>query len=246
MRIALLEDDPFQSEVIAQILSQSGHDVVTFTNGTTLLRMLGRSSYDMLVLDWHTPGMLGIDLLSVVRSRHQEVLPILFVTAEERERGLVRALGQGADDYIAKPFHIPELRARVEALLRRAYPVPYAGMPFTVGPYRFNPQRRQVTLHGEHLALTGIEFQLAMLLFANAGRTLSRDHIFGQVWGRNSAEYTRTIDSHVSRIRLKLQVDPANEVRLVAVYKHGYRLDHLSAADKTGAMAAAVVEPAVT
>ncbi|MHA6908277.1 response regulator transcription factor [Ralstonia pseudosolanacearum] len=248
MRIALLEDDPFQSEVIAQILSQSGHDVVTFTNGATLLRMLGRSSYDMLVLDWHTPGMLGIDLLSVVRSRHQEVLPILFVTAEARERGLVRALGQGADDYITKPFHIPELRARVEALLRRAHPVPYAGMPFAVGPYHFNPQRRLVTLHGASLALTGIEFQLAMLLFANAGRTLSRDHIFGQVWGRNSAEYTRTIDSHVSRIRLKLRLEPVNEVRLVAVYKHGYRLDHLnhlSVADKTGALEAPVEEPAV-
>ena len=88
MRIALLEDDPFQSEVIVQILSQSGHDVVTYTDGSTLLRMLGRSSYDMLILDWHTPGMLGIDVLSVVRSRHKDVLPVLFVTAEEGEKSL--------------------------------------------------------------------------------------------------------------------------------------------------------------
>jgi len=75
MRIALLEDDPFQSEVIVQILSQSGHDVTPYSDGATLLRMLGRSSYDMLILDWHTPGMLGIDVLSVVRSRHRDVLP---------------------------------------------------------------------------------------------------------------------------------------------------------------------------
>jgi DNA-binding response OmpR family regulator len=222
MRIALLEDDPFQSEVIVQILSQSGHDVVTYTDGTTLLRMLGRSSYDMLILDWHTPGMLGIDVLSVVRSRHKEVLPILFVTA---------------DDYIAKPFRIPELRARVDALLRRAYPIPYGRLPFDVGPFHFNPQRQQVTLHGEPVTLTGIEFQLALLLFSNVGRTLSRDHIFGQVWGRNSSEYTRTIDSHVSRIRMKLNIEPVNEVRLVAVYKHGYRLDHLKPVDDMGSLA---------
>ena len=148
MRIALLEDDPFQSEVIVQILSQSGHDVVTYTDGATLLRMLGRSSYDMLILDWHTPGMLGIDVLSVVRSRHKDVLPILFVTAEESEKGLVRALTQGADDYITKPFRIPELRARVDALLRRAYPIPYGRLPFDVGPFHFNPQRQQVTRGG--------------------------------------------------------------------------------------------------
>ncbi|CAJ0787007.1 MULTISPECIES: response regulator transcription factor [Ralstonia] len=236
MRIALLEDDPFQSEVIVQILSQSGHDVVTYTDGSTLLRMLGRSSYDMLILDWHTPGMLGIDVLSVVRSRHKDVLPVLFVTAEEGEKSLVRALTHGADDYIAKPFRIAELRARVDALLRRAYPIPYGRLPFAVGPYHFNPQRQQVTLHGEPVTLTGIEFQLALLLFSNVGRTLSRDHIFGQVWGRNSSEYTRTIDSHVSRIRMKLNVEPVNEVRLVAVYKHGYRVDHLRPADDMNAL----------
>ncbi|MFS2107543.1 response regulator transcription factor [Ralstonia sp. Ralssp135] len=231
MRIALLEDDPFQSEVIVQILSQSGHDVMTYSDGATLLRMLGRSSYDMLILDWHTPGMLGIDVLSVVRGRHREVLPILFVTAEEGEKSIVRALTHGADDYIAKPFRIAELRARVDALLRRAYPIPYGRLPFAVGPYYFNPQRQQVTLHSEPVTLTAIEFQLALLLFSNVGRTLSRDHIFGQVWGRNSSEYTRTIDSHVSRIRMKLNVEPENEVRLVAVYKHGYRVDHLKPAD---------------
>jgi len=236
MRIALLEDDPFQSEVIVQILSQSGHDVVTYTDGATLLRMLGRSSYDMLILDWHTPGMLGIDVLSVVRSRHKEVLPVLFVTAEEGEKSLVRALTHGADDYIAKPFRIAELRARVDALLRRAYPIPYGRLPFAVGPYHFNTQRQQITLHGEPVTLTGIEFQLALLLFSNVGRTLSRDHIFGQVWGRNSSEYTRTIDSHVSRIRMKLNIEPVNEVRLVAVYKHGYRVDHLKPADDMNAL----------
>ncbi|AJW44275.1 MULTISPECIES: response regulator transcription factor [Ralstonia] len=242
MRIALLEDDPFQSEVIVQILSQSDHEVVTYTDGTTLLRMLGRCSYDMLILDWHTPGMLGIDVLSVVRGRHKEVLPILFVTAEEDEKSLVRALTQGADDYIAKPFRISELRARVDALLRRAYPIPYGRLPFELGPYHFNPQRQQVTLHGQPVALTAIEFQLALLLFSNVGRTLSRDHIFGQVWGRNSSEYTRTIDSHVSRIRMKLNIEPTNEVRLVAVYKHGYRVDHLKAAEGFGTMADIGVE----
>ncbi|MDE3335886.1 response regulator transcription factor, partial [Lactobacillus paragasseri] len=142
----------------------------------------------------------------------------------------------GADDYIAKPFRIAELRARVDALLRRAYPIPYGRLPFAVGPYHFNTQRQQITLHGEPVTLTGIEFQLALLLFSNVGRTLSRDHIFGQVWGRNSSEYTRTIDSHVSRIRMKLNIEPVNEVRLVAVYKHGYRVDHLKPANDMNAL----------
>ncbi len=170
--------------------------------------------------------MLGIDLLSVVRSRHREILPILFVTAEERERGLVRALGQGADDYIAKPFHIPELRARVEALLRRAYPVPYAGTPFAVGPYHFTRSAVRSRCMANTSRSRASSSSWPCCCSPSGPYAVARPHLrtglgpqFGGVHG--------TIDSHVSRIRLKLHVEPVNEVRLAAVYKHGYRLDHL-------------------
>jgi DNA-binding response OmpR family regulator len=185
-------------------------------------------------LDWHTPGIMGIDVLKSVRILHDDRLPALFLTAENSETSLVQALTHGADDYIVKPFSIAEVRARVDAILRRAYPSLYGRRPFRVGRYFVDPHRKLITLDGKPVALTEKEFQLAWLLFSNAGRTVSRDHLYSQAWGRSLAVETRTIDSHICRVRTKLKIQPENDVRLMAVYRQGYRLDLLSSDDSRG------------
>jgi two-component system, OmpR family, phosphate regulon response regulator PhoB len=114
----------------------------------------------------------------------------------------------------------------VEALLRRAYPSNSTAV-FELGPYRFDARQQSVSLRGKPVQLSGTQFRLAMLFFSNVGRVLSRDHIFAMVWGREFRESTRTIDSHVSWLRLVLHIEPINHVRLQPVYKSGYRLLHL-------------------
>jgi DNA-binding response OmpR family regulator len=119
-----------------------------------------------------------------------------------------------------------EFGARVEALFRRAYPS-QTSAGLDVGCYHFDARQQSVTVRGKPVQLSGTQFRLAMLFFSNVGRVLSRDHIFAMVWGREFRETTRTIDSHVSRLRLALDIEPINHFRLQPVYKSGYRLLHL-------------------
>jgi DNA-binding response OmpR family regulator len=148
------------------------------------------------------------------------------VTADGAEHNVVRALTAGADDFLVHPVRAAEFGARVEALLRRAYPQ-QTSTSLEVGCYRFDARQQTVTVRGKPVQLSGTQFRLAMLFFSNVGRVLSRDHIFAMVWGREFRETTRTIDSHVSRLRLALEIEPVNHFRLQPVYKSGYRLLHL-------------------
>ena len=116
-------------------------------------------------------------------------------------------------------------------MLRRAYPERYNTASFNAGPYHFDANRQIVTLRGEPVQLSGTQYRLASLFFANIGRVLSRDHIFAMVWGREFREFTRTIDSHVSRLRLLLEIEKQNGFRLQPVYKSGYRLLSLHQGD---------------
>ncbi|TGP13046.1 response regulator transcription factor, partial [Mesorhizobium sp. M2D.F.Ca.ET.233.01.1.1] len=116
-----------------------------------------------------------------------------------------------ADDYVALPLRPAEFRERVGALLRRAYPERFGSVSFDVGPYRFDTHRQIVMLRGQPVALSGTQYRLASLFFSNIGRVMSRDHIFAMVWGREFGEFTRTSDSHVSRLRLLLEIEPQNE-----------------------------------
>jgi two-component system, OmpR family, phosphate regulon response regulator PhoB len=141
---------------------------------------------------------------------------------------VVRAFASGADDYVALPLRPGEFRERIAALLRRAYPERFgAARNFNVGPYQFDTHRQLILLRGQPVPLSGTQYRLASLFFSNIGRVLSRDHIFAMVWGREFREFTRTIDSHVSRLRLLLEIEPQNEFQLQPVYKSGYRLLHL-------------------
>ena len=226
MRVAVLQTDPSQRVLISDIVKRLGHTCLTFGDGLALSKALSRSTVDLLVLDWNSTGLCGLDLLKSVRSSLGERVPVLFAAADGGEHNIVHALTAGADDYIVYPLRAAELAARLEALLRRAYPA-RSGGGFEIGPYRFDARQQIVTVRGQPVQLSGTQFRLALLFFSNMGRVLSRDHIFAMVWGREFRETTRTIDSHVSRLRLALEIEPHNDFRLQPVYKSGYRLLHL-------------------
>ena len=227
MRIAILQRDLVQGKLLEKIIVQAGHSCVVYDDGLTLSKVLARSTVDLLILDWHALRLSGTDVLKAVRSVGGERMPVMFASADSSEENVVRAFVLGADDYATLPVRHAEFRERLSALLRRAYPERYGKDSFDVGPYHFDTRRQLVTLRGAPVQLSGTQYRLASLFFSNIGRVLSRDHIFAMVWGREFREVTRTIDSHVSRLRLLLQIEPQNDFRLQPVYKSGYRLLHL-------------------
>jgi two-component system, OmpR family, phosphate regulon response regulator PhoB len=226
MRVAVLQTDSTHRVLLGELVKRLGHTCLVFGDGLVLSKALSRSTVDMLILDWHSTGLCGLDLLNSVRSSFGERVPVLFVSADGAEHNIVRALTAGADDFLVHPVRAAEFGARVEALLRRAYPA-QTSTSMEVGCYRFDSRQQTVTVRGKPVQLSGTQFRLAMLFFSNVGRVLSRDHIFAMVWGREFRETTRTIDSHVSRLRLALEIEPVNQFRLQPVYKSGYRLLHL-------------------
>ncbi|ANO52468.1 response regulator transcription factor [Woeseia oceani] len=226
MRIALLEDDPDQVAILTLWLEHSEHTVAAFGNGSDFLRNVRRDSYDLYILDWMLPDMSGLDVLARLRGELKIFTPVLIATVKNEERNVVQALETGADDYLVKPMRQRELLARVNALLRRAG----GGRPpeesLHAEPYLLDTQKKQAALNGESITLTSREFDLATFFFRNAGRVVSRAHILEAIWGiENSGITTRTVDTHISRLRKKMQLNEANGWKLSAIYQHGYRLE---------------------
>lgn len=224
MRIALLEDDPSQVDLLQKWLQEAGHNCYPFATGEALLRVLGRDTFDLLLMDWELPGLSGIDAVMRVRERLDWHIPILFVTAREGEEDIVQALEAGADDYMIKPVRRMELLARLSALQRRAG----VGQATEFMPYRFDRGSRTVNYGDQAVQLTVKEYELAEFLFRHAGQLLSRGHILESVWGQRPDLNTRTVDTHVSLIRNKLDIGESRGWRLSTVYRHGYRLERVS------------------
>ena len=226
MKIAYLEDDESQIERVSEVLSDKGHECRIFVDGSQLIRQLKRETFDMLLLDWQVPGVTGHQVLQWARSNLTERVPVIFMTSRSEERDIVSALGAGADDYIIKPIREGEFIARIDALARRARPhAASTPAPIEVGRYRIDAATRTCFLAGVPIELTSREFDLALLMFQYIGRILSREHIGGVVWGQPPDAISRTLDTHMSRVRSKLQLRPENGFRLTPVYGHGYRLD---------------------
>ena len=224
MRIAALDDEPSQLELIRHTMEGLGHECHGFTEGKALLRALRQETFDLLVLDWSLPDVAGP---AVVRSIREELLnriPILFVTNRREEADMVEGLGVGADDFMPKPIRVGELSARTQALLRRAYPAQHE-TEVVFGPYHFLPHSRTLHVNGEPLELKHREYELALFLFQNIGRLLSRDHLREAVWGQGTDAPSRSLDTHISRLRTKLDLRPGNGFLLSAIYGLGYRLE---------------------
>ncbi|VVE25485.1 response regulator, OmpR-family [Pandoraea eparura] len=226
MRIASVEDDEDQAEMIRQILTGIGHVCEGFASGATFMAAARREPYDLVVLDWQLPDMSGLDLLRWVRNELGDLPPVLFVTNRTLEDDMVRAIEAGADDYMVKPVRAGEMGARIQAILRRALPdVTRSEDLIQIGSYSISTRSQTVRIHGDLVSISPREFDLVLFLFRNVGKTLNRETVEKAVWGRQIGRDSRTVDTHLSRLRVKLALRPENGVKLVSVYGKGFRLE---------------------
>ena len=225
MRIAYLEDDMAQAELVTHWLKEAGHNCIHMASGREFMSLLRRDTSDILVLDWEVPDMNGYAVLEEVRASGNRT-PVLFATQRDDESSIVGALTQGADDYMVKPTKQAELLARIAALGRRAGVSDMDDeTALTVGPWTVDRSRRQILLADEPVKLTDKDYELASYLFQNVGKLMSRGHLLEKVWGIMTPIESRTVDVHISRIRRSLQIRPERGYRIKTVYQHGYRLE---------------------
>lgn len=225
LRIALLEDDLELSKLITLWLEAEGHTVWSTPSGKAFIKALNRETFDLLILDWIIPDLSGEEVLMWVRKHLDWPIPVIFTTNKVREEDIVHALKMGADDYMTKPLRHAELVARINALGRRGVHQPAEPAVQDFGVFRIDRTTHSISRGGEPLELTQKEYDLAVFLFNNAGRLLSRGHILENVWGHTVQLNTRTLDTHVSRIRQKLALGESNGWVLNSIYQHGYRLE---------------------
>jgi DNA-binding response OmpR family regulator len=217
MRIAVLDNDTSQADLICQVLTGAGHQCHTFDNGKELLGQLRKDSTDLLIVDWQVNDVPGAELLRRAKEKMAPNTPTMFLAGSASEDDIVSGVTAGADDYLVKPLRRGELVARTQALLRRAYPSQNGAEQLQFGPYVFETRPGRLMMDGEQIDVTHKEFNLALLFFRNLGRPLSRAYIHESIWVRETAVPSRTMDTHVSRVRNKLRQRPENGFRLVPV-----------------------------
>lgn len=223
MRIASVQDNAEDAARICAAIEGAGYQCECFTTGGAAMRALRDRTFDLLLLDWRLPDVSGLDVLQWVRLNLGSNVPVLFVTSRVLEDDAVAALSAGADDYLAKPIRERVLVARVAALLRRSSST--VSEIVQVGPYTLDLRSRSIVLRGVRQAVTPREFQLALFLFRNANKLIPNALMEKTVWGKPIGADSRTVTTHLSRLRTKLALRPENGVRLSAVYALGYRLD---------------------
>jgi len=242
VRIGLLEDDASQIELISLWAQEAGDQLQSYTTGKSFREALDHENFDLLVLDWHLPDTTGIQELDWLRSERSSKTPVIFITSRDSEASVVEALDHGADDYMVKPVNKGVTLARIKALQRRNRigQETQSGDQAVTGqspqipeieifePYEINNQEYSIALDGNAIKLTNKEFELAAHLFRNAGILVSRQSLLETIWGTRADLNTRTVDTHISRIRSKLGINPAVGWQLASIYQRGYRLFRIS------------------
>jgi two-component system response regulator RegX3 len=223
--IGLVEDDMDQSRLYTAWLEEAGYKVLSFGTAAEFRRRLGAASVDAILLDWGLPDAEGPEVVEWVRQSAHSGLPVVFLTARVTEADICAGLRAGADDYVPKPPRRAELLARLSAVLRRTGAANSDPVLRDVAPWEIDTRQRRISLAGEEIELTDREFDLAAYLFRRPDRIVSRDALLSQVWNLGSGVATRTVDTHISRLRRKLALDGEHGWRLTAVYQHGYRLE---------------------
>ncbi len=223
--VGLVEDDPDQAVLAMHWLNAAGYRCNHYASAGEFRRGRGRHAADLILLDWELPDSDGVTLLGEVRTDPATAAtPIIMLTVRADEDDIVKALRGGADDYIVKPAQRAVLLARIDAVLRRTQ-LTTGSDEIDLGPYVIDSERARILINGEDTDLTQREFELAVYLFRRHGRIIRRETLLESVWQIAASVPTRTVDTHISRLRRKLQLDGVFGWRLVAVYQHGYRLE---------------------
>jgi DNA-binding response OmpR family regulator len=222
-RILLVDDEQSVQTLLTYPLRKDGYEVVSAHDGREALDSFARQRFDLVVLDLMLPKIDGIEVCRRLRSRSQ--VPIIILTAKGDELDKVLGLEIGADDYITKPFSVREFRSRVRAALRRSdMSRPRAvEEPIVAGELEIDFDRRAVTVGGEAVRLTYVEFEILAALASTPGRVLSREELLEQVWGDSAYRDPRTIDVHIRHLREKIEPDPHKPEYLLTVRGVGYR-----------------------
>jgi DNA-binding response OmpR family regulator len=220
-RILIVDDEPEIVRGLEDNLRFEGYQTLTAANGADALAVAAREAPDLIVLDLMMPVVSGWDVCRTLRARGIDV-PIIMLTARGEEADRVRGLELGADDYLAKPFSLRELLARVRAVLRRPGPR-QKSEELAFGDVRVRSRGRQVFKAGRAVTLTRKEFDLLVYLLAHRGEVITRERLLDEVWGYERFPTTRTVDTHVLRLRRKFEADPEHPHWIVTVHGQGYR-----------------------
>jgi len=224
-RILVIEDDQDINTLIAMNLKDMNHDVDTCDHGGRGFEMAKGGQYDLLVLDLMLPQMDGLEICRNLRAANV-LTPILMLTARDSEADRVVGLEMGADDYLTKPFSVRELQARVKAMLRRMdmlnKPQPEADQ-LVIDELIINVGKRKVLLSNTEIELTSTEFDLLIYMARQPGMVFSRTQLLDNVWGYQHSGYEHTVNSHINRLRNKLEKDPSKPEYILTVWGVGYK-----------------------
>ncbi len=222
-RVLIVEDDASIAIGLRINLESEGYRVTTAEDGERALMLARKDTPDLIILDVMLPKLNGFEVLDTLR-REGHKMPIIVLSAKSGEMDKVTGLELGAEDYITKPFSLAELLARVRAALRRGG-APTSSYVHVFGEVRVDVEARNVTRNGEPVEMTATEFDVLLCLVRAKGRVLTREAIFGQVWGPSHHGTPRTIDNFMQQLRAKLEPDPQEPKYFQTVRGVGYRFD---------------------
>ena len=229
-RALLVEDDRQLSEHILSYLQEINLQVTHCAEGNTALQVALNNEFDIILLDLMLPGMSGLDICHAIR-KHNPIVPIIIITALDTEAERILGLDQGADDYLVKPFSIRELQARVRAHLRRSDHLKAASegqgksreYELVRGEFSLNATRRELKVRDKKIELTAKEFDLMQYFMENQDLVLSRNQLLDAVWGYGYNGYQHTVNSHINRLRQKIESKPDHPEHVVTVWGVGYK-----------------------
>jgi DNA-binding response OmpR family regulator len=226
-RVLVIEDDKDIASLLELHLRDDGYSVTVVSDGKTGLQRALSEPYDVIILDLILPGMDGLEVCRQIRNR-PDYTPILMLTAKSTDLDRILGLELGADDYLTKPFNVRELLARVKALFRRVEALRekvsavYPNM-IQAGDLTIDPEKRKVAVQGKPVHLTAREFELLMEFARNPGRVYTRAQLLDKVWGYSYQGYEHTVNSHINRLREKIERNPARPRYIFTVRGVGYR-----------------------
>jgi DNA-binding response OmpR family regulator len=226
-RILVVDDEPAVTDLLAYNLRKAHYEVLVANDGLEALQLANEGSPNLILLDLMIPGVDGLDVCRELRKTSN--VPIIMITARGEEIDRVIGLELGADDYVAKPFSVRELMARIKAVLRRSQSDVKGSTPSNLlygpGGLQIDIDAHTVVVEGKILNLTRLEFDLLYYLLSNAGNVMTRERLLEQAWGYDFAGDTRAVDSAIKRLRAKLRTDSANADAIEAVRGVGYRFN---------------------